>query len=265
MIKKTAVILAFVVAALTGSNTQFRTAGLARASEEVAAQAPEPERSLSPELCVGGPGGICEICEDSIVDLIFVVDSSSSILQREWYFIKDFMMTVVEGLAVGEVLTRVGLMHYGTVPKINFHLNQFFWKENVLSAIRRAQPQTGISNAHLAFDAVHDEMILKRNGRRRRTPLLMIYMSDGLSYDHDKTMESMNRLKREDPLLYIHSMAIGDCRRLHEMKKICDLTRPPADPPRLAWCLNCLEVVGKCEELGDLAGPIIAALMCLPC
>ena len=72
------------------------------------------------------------VCEDAIVDVVFVVDSSGSIRDNNppdgsidnWQLILQYVYGVVQYLDIGESADRIGLVAYSQTALNIFYLNR---------------------------------------------------------------------------------------------------------------------------------------------
>ena len=70
------------------------------------------------------------------VDLFIVLDSSSSIKEGPYKIAKKFVADLVSGFTIGENNVRVGLVVYGSTPRIEFDLDDSFDRTVILNKIR---------------------------------------------------------------------------------------------------------------------------------
>uniref|UniRef100_A0A3P9PG06 VWFA domain-containing protein n=1 Tax=Poecilia reticulata TaxID=8081 RepID=A0A3P9PG06_POERE len=89
-----------------------------------------------------GPAGE-SICEDAPSDVIFLTESSERISAEDFRKMKEFMKSVVTKSIVGLNDMRVGVMQFSTRTKVEFRLNQYFSKDEILEAIDNMKQQNG--------------------------------------------------------------------------------------------------------------------------
>lgn len=68
-------------------------------------------------------------------DVVFLLDSSSSIGKDNFHKIEDFLKDVTEELAISPEGVHVGLMQYSSYPSLEFPLNMYTTRYDVLKAI----------------------------------------------------------------------------------------------------------------------------------
>ncbi|XP_017164866.1 collagen alpha-6(VI) chain-like isoform X2 [Poecilia reticulata] len=83
------------------------------------------------------------VCEDAPSDVIFLTESSERISAEDFRKMKEFMKSVVTKSIVGLNDMRVGVMQFSTRTKVEFRLNQYFSKDEILEAIDNMKQQNG--------------------------------------------------------------------------------------------------------------------------
>ena len=68
----------------------------------------------------------------SVLDLVLMVDTSSSVGQANFVLIKDFLANVFGNFPIGMTETRVGMVTYNNDVNIKFYLNTYTEKQEVL-------------------------------------------------------------------------------------------------------------------------------------
>ena len=59
-------------------------------------------------------------------DVVFILDSSTSLEKLDWYVIKQFVTDFIRGLKIIDDQTRVGVVSFSTTAVTNFHLKQYY-------------------------------------------------------------------------------------------------------------------------------------------
>merc|ERR1712025_366147 len=80
--------------------------------------------------------------ETPMVDLLFIVDSSSSVRRNNFNSIKRFLGDVVRSFTIGPEATQIGVIRYNRLIDERFTLNEYSTNEQVLRAIE-AIPYSG--------------------------------------------------------------------------------------------------------------------------
>uniref|UniRef100_H2Y970 VWFA domain-containing protein n=1 Tax=Ciona savignyi TaxID=51511 RepID=H2Y970_CIOSA len=122
-------------------------------------------------------------CADQLLDLFFILDSSSSVRAANFEKMKDFVGRLVAPLNIGQDKVRVGLMTYNrkTFKRIDLNeaANNTDFAEQ-LAAIRYSGRGTKTAQAinFATANCFHES-----RGRRAGVPLSVILMTDGRSQD----------------------------------------------------------------------------------
>ena len=66
---------------------------------------------------------------------MFLLDSSSSIGQKNFQKLEDFLKNTVKDLDIGQDKVRVGVMQYSSYPSLEFPLNMYGSRYDALKAI----------------------------------------------------------------------------------------------------------------------------------
>lgn len=140
---------------------------------------------------------------------MFVLDSSGSIGQENWYRVLNFTQTVVEGLDVGPFDIHVGLITYGTKAYPHFYLNQTTTKQAVLDAIENVAWRDQETNTSGALWFMRDRMFTFEAGDRPRAPNLAIVMTDGESNrDQHLTIKIADEINAEGRIT-MYAIGVG--------------------------------------------------------
>ena len=117
------------------------------------------------------------------VDVIFVLDESSSVNSENFEKSKSFLSALVGRLNVDSRHTRVGLVTFSTNvdPKEAFNLNAHFSVASVQSAISSLDYSMGITHTAAALRYVRQKMLTPAAGDRAEVPNVVFVMTDGKS------------------------------------------------------------------------------------
>uniref|UniRef100_A0A4W5RXV3 VWFA domain-containing protein n=1 Tax=Hucho hucho TaxID=62062 RepID=A0A4W5RXV3_9TELE len=125
-----------------------------------------------------------ECVRTEIADIIFLVDSSSSISLMNFTIMKNFMMSVVNETSVGENQTRYGLIVFSTNPKSIFTLNEYKSKRDVNSAIIKLGEPSGDTNTGKALNYSLGYFGAQYGGRKAlKVPQWLMVITDGEATD----------------------------------------------------------------------------------
>ena len=76
-----------------------------------------------------------EKCNETLADIVFVLDSSGSLGKDNFGRVKQFVINIVNALDIGENLTHVGVITYSNYPTRRIKLDQFTTKQDLVKAI----------------------------------------------------------------------------------------------------------------------------------
>lgn len=115
------------------------------------------------------------------MDVVFVLDSSTSVGSTNFQKQLDFVVMMLENVAIGQHTVRVGLLTFSTTTKVNFHLNTFNNKQMLLQKIRSIQYEYGNTNTAKALRTVREEMFTRQYGDREGVRNIAVVVTDGIS------------------------------------------------------------------------------------
>ena len=78
---------------------------------------------------------IISACIGKILDVIFVLDGSSSVQDNQFERLQNFVIDIIQELDIGENKTRVGALLFNEQPLIQFHLNEYFSTDELIDAV----------------------------------------------------------------------------------------------------------------------------------
>ncbi|XP_061669104.1 collagen alpha-1(XII) chain-like [Syngnathoides biaculeatus] len=105
-------------------------------------------------------------CRSRILDLVFIIDSSRSIRPNDFEKVKNFLVHMVDTLAVGSDATRVAVVNYASTVKIEFLLKDHFKKPDMKKAISRIEPLAAGTMTGLAIKTAVNEVFTEQSGAR---------------------------------------------------------------------------------------------------
>ena len=109
---------------------------------------------------------------------------------------RDFVEREVEKLNVGENKDRVSVVQYSRDAEVNFYLNTYSTKEDVVDSVRGLRHRGGRPlNTGAALQYVRDNVFTNSSGSRRLqgVPQMLILLSGGRSSDNVDTPASALR------------------------------------------------------------------------
>jgi len=122
-------------------------------------------------------------CSTRVLDLIFLLDSSSVIQsQNAWSNILSFVSTIVSGLTIGPSAVQVGVTTFSDTAQNPITLNRYSDKNSLLFAISNSvQLQTGGSNIYAGLNAVRTQQFTSSNGDRNGVRNVVVFISGSSS------------------------------------------------------------------------------------
>lgn len=129
---------------------------------------------------------ISTVCNQATVaDIVFLVDASGSIGERNFQQIRDFLHSIVEAMDVDEKKVRIGMVLYSTKPQVEFYLNSFKNKNDMLQHIEILPYKRGLTYTGMAIDYTKTHVFNKNVGCRAENGIqqIAIIVTDGKSLD----------------------------------------------------------------------------------
>jgi len=129
-------------------------------------------------------------CPDfAVMDLVVVMDSSSSVKSSNWALMKNFVRTLLSGFSVAPDLAFLSVFRYnGKVDqKTQIFLRDFPENQQELLAKFDKIPYNGSgTKTGQAIDHVTDVMLAPKNGNRKQVQDIVLIITDGASQDDVK-------------------------------------------------------------------------------
>ncbi|MPV02315.1 VWA domain-containing protein [Escherichia coli] len=126
-------------------------------------------------------------------DIVFLLDGSDS-TRNGFPAVRDFVEKVVEKLNVGERKDRVSVVQYSRDVEVQFYLNTYTTKEDILDSVRGLKHKGGRPlNTGAALQYVSDNVFTNPAGSRRLqgVPQILILLNGGRSFDNVDTPASV--------------------------------------------------------------------------
>ncbi|XP_012583112.1 PREDICTED: vitrin [Condylura cristata] len=128
------------------------------------------------------------------VDLLFLIDGSSSIGRRRFRIQKQFLVDVAQALDIGPAGPLMGVVQYGDNPATQFNFRTHMNSQDLKTAIEKITHKGGLSNIGRAINFVTKTFFPKANGNRGSAPDVVVVLVDGWPTDK---VEEASRLARE--------------------------------------------------------------------
>lgn len=180
------------------------------------------------------------------VDLVFVLDSSTSVGNDNYDLMKGFVTKFLRKVNIDNGGVRVGLLSYSTKVTVEFKLNSYNTKADLFDAVNAIPWRYGSTNTADGLQTMHEEMFNETNGDRPGVPNICIIMTDGVSnVNYPRTIPEAEIAKQKG----IHIYAIGIS--LKDFKEVNEIASDPASTN--------VFIVNTFDELEDLDERIFAA------
>lgn len=150
----------------------------------------------------------------TVADIVFLVDSSSSIDLDNFQKVKSFLYNLISSLFVGHDQVRIGLAQYSDEIFSEFYLNQYPSKNDILEHIENLTLQKGSTHTGAALDFIKEEYFTESAGSRiqENIPQVLVLLTDGES--HDEVKVPAHKLKNEGILIYVVGIGIQNTTEL---------------------------------------------------
>lgn len=129
------------------------------------------------------------------VDLIFILDASGSIEFDNFQKMRLFVMDFVEEINVESGDARIGLILFSDNVRLEFHLNQYTNRLDIIEYIQSVPYSRGTTNTAAALQYVGNNMFTPQNGDRNNARNVAFLITDGQSNNREETMREAKLLK----------------------------------------------------------------------
>ncbi|XP_069790511.1 collagen alpha-3(VI) chain-like isoform X2 [Narcine bancroftii] len=130
-------------------------------------------------------GGITVTLTALKKDIVFLIDGSAG-MGQSFLQVREFLIQVVQQLEIGPNNDKICMVRYSSDPRVEFGLDTYLTKEEILEAIRRLSPTTGRPlNTGLALDFVAKNVFTPSAGGRRDPGVsqILVLITAGKSRD----------------------------------------------------------------------------------
>ena len=163
-------------------------------------------------------------CQAQVVgglDVVFVLDASSSITPANFDSMKQSVINIVSSLTIGPENTRVAVIVFDNNVSLIFNLNSHTTNDSLIQAIEDIEYSGGGTNTHLALQLLRETTISELLGVRpsSESTKVAVVITDGRSSDANLTIAEAERLHMETEFLVI-AVGIGSNIGLDELTNI---------------------------------------------
>ncbi|KAG8000796.1 Collagen alpha-3(VI) chain [Nibea albiflora] len=159
-----------------------------------------------------------------IRDIVFLVDGSNYIGSTNFPYVRDFIINVVNQLDVRPDRVQIGLMQFAESPRIEFYLNTFRSRQEVVDRISQLRLTGGsVLNTGAAMDYALNNMFQPSAGSRKRQGVqqVLVLITGGPSQDSLKTVA--DKLALASILTFTVSSGQADSELLSSVAFVPDL------------------------------------------
>ncbi|XP_034296748.1 integrin alpha-2 [Pantherophis guttatus] len=193
----------------------------------------------------------------SAVDLVIICDESNSIYP--WDAVKEFLKKFVQGLDIGPTKTQVGLIQYGTYPRVVFDLNTYIDKKEVEHAMSKTFQDGGIqTNTFEAIEYARQHAFSKEAGGRPTASKVMVVVTDGESHDGSKLQEVIAKCNADNITRFGIAVLGYLIRNDKDTKNLIEEIKAIASQPTSNFFFNVSSEQALLEKAGTLGERIFS-------
>jgi uncharacterized protein YegL len=123
-------------------------------------------------------------CPDDLrVDFYFILDSSSSIKEKNFQYIREYVMGLIKTMPIGQDKTRVGIITYNSDVIERVRLDQFDDKKSLMEAVQNIPYEGRGTKTNSALEYAVNEGLIAEKGDRPDVPNFILVLTDGRSTD----------------------------------------------------------------------------------
>ena len=152
------------------------------------------------------------------MDLIFLVDSSTSVQGTNFMRQLMFVSSIVQRLDVHQDRVRVGVVRYNNKVYPDLHLNTYITQQDAVNAISRISHTSGGTNTARAIRYIRDVGFSRSNGGRDDARRVAVILTDGRSASMKATKSQSRKAHRMGIEMY--AIGIGDWVNTEELNYI---------------------------------------------
>merc|ERR1712066_442836 len=164
-----------------------------------------------------GPKKPPQACAEKAVDVIFVLDGSSSVGPKNFTVAQNFINGIVDKFNVSPQGVKIGLLQYSTSPRIEFNLNDHKTKKAVKAAVKNIDWILGDTHTALALRETHNSMVAPAYSAQKNRSRFVIVITDGDPQDFKQVPAAVKQLASAQ--VKIFAVGVGDA-TVPELKKL---------------------------------------------
>ena len=176
-------------------------------------------------------------CHQVDIDLVFVLDASSSVTSENFEEVKNFTKDLLSTADIDNGNARVGVNVFSSGNKVAFNLNTYDNKDDVFGAIDAIRYTGGGTYTPGALKTVRTEMFTVANGDRAGVNNIAIVVTDGVS--KGDPIKSADEARSEG--IHIFVIGIGFSMNIDQLKGMAN--KPAEDNLFLIDDFNALDAI----------------------
>ena len=146
---------------------------------------------------------------------MFVLDASTSVTKPNFQLVLDFVKNFISFADIDGGSVRVGVVVYSTSVNIQFHLDRYQSKSEIMSVIDSIHYTTGSTNTADGLRVMRTEMFTRQHGDRPGVQNMAIVVTDGVSNINSRqTLPQAQAARREGITIYAIGIGLADTREL---------------------------------------------------
>ena len=142
-------------------------------------------------------------CKEKEVDIVFLLDSSTSIGTDRFQKIKDFVVGVVDQFTIGPQDTRVGVIVFNDIATVEFSLDTYNTSHDVILATQGIAFVRGKTNTASGLNLLAQEFVAKGRPASQRIPRIAIVVTDGKSSNSKETALAAPNVHQNSIITYV--------------------------------------------------------------
>jgi hypothetical protein len=150
------------------------------------------------------------------MDLIFVLDASTSVTKPNFQLMKDFLKYFLVVASIDTDSVRVGIVIYSTKVFIQFHMDEYIGnKRGLYRALDEIPYAYGSTNTFGGLNTMRTQMFLRERGDRPDVENVCILITDGGSnINARKTIPEAVKARDQNIHIYVIGIGLTDTREI---------------------------------------------------
>ena len=113
-------------------------------------------------------------------DIVFVVDSSNGVSNRDFKAMKSFLIAVQKRFKIEELASRHGVVVYGSRAEMSIQMNRARNSTEFANAVNSLRPIGGPRASFRALELAESALYNPGNGTRRNAPKVVVMVTAGV-------------------------------------------------------------------------------------